>query len=283
MAARIESAAQGGQILTSRATANMLGASTDYVVSYFTEAELQGIAGKCELLQVTPNGLSHRAYKVGNMSKKALGIGMDEGEKISMASDGQIGETASIGSRMSNLANYATANARERYAILMRESLVASMAVMDSKTRERTVATMAKAWRIQQVPHKETNNSKSGSQSNLSQMSLSQELITMLSQRACLVLRRKLESMGVVISSTIVADNASRGGKTFDSSIHNPTSPLGPLQTPLGAHPRRNSGTGSKVIAFDEYARQSSTNDVSKLSTGGSKTNANMAVFSFEE
>lgn len=80
LAARVEAAGQGGQILTSRGTANLL-AEDKFATNFFMEAELYGIAGVTELFEVLPPALRHsgRAFSPARSKVNLQNKGMLQG------------------------------------------------------------------------------------------------------------------------------------------------------------------------------------------------------------
>lgn len=159
LAARIESAAQGGQILASRAVANALtmtgegAGDVTFTVNHFTEAALPGIDGATELMQVTPNSLAHRVFLPDRISKKTL----DDSDRSDSTFDeaikahGIIDDTTSHAGEDSLNNHLTEAMSVRSYAILSREVLLAVTRLMDPSTRDRVVRALALAWRVQNV------------------------------------------------------------------------------------------------------------------------------------
>eukprot|EP00743_Colponemidia_sp_Colp-15_P013501 GILK01015712.1.p1 GENE.GILK01015712.1~~GILK01015712.1.p1 ORF type:complete len:374 (-),score=35.28 GILK01015712.1:284-1405(-) len=142
LASRVGAAAQGGQILTSRPTANILPASDLFTVEFFAEAQLQGIQGMTELLQITTPSLQFRKYNPKNISTKALIEDESSKEAGSMVHNG------SDNADQESLGSQQTQGAGELLHTC-RGVLLVSMKLLNKKLKADTVRALAKAWHVQ--------------------------------------------------------------------------------------------------------------------------------------
>lgn len=144
LASRIEAAAQGGQILTSRSTANMLPSSEAFIVEFFAEAQLQGIQGMTELLQITTSTLQLRKYNPKNISSKAILEDDSSKETGSMLRGGSDnGEQASMGSHQT----FGGGNGELLH--MCRGVLLVALRLLNKKAKAETVRILSKAWHVQ--------------------------------------------------------------------------------------------------------------------------------------
>lgn len=147
LASRIEAAAQGGQILTSRTTADMLPTST-FSVEFFAEAQLKGVQGSTELLQILLPSL-HRKYNAKNMSRKAIVDDESSNTKETNSAVRLMGDEdrTSIGSQL-------TVGGGEVLNIC-RGVLFVAIRLLNRKAKIETVRALCKTWHVQLKPRKE--------------------------------------------------------------------------------------------------------------------------------